>query len=110
MMRKIQSRAPRRSSEIADEEDAGAEAVDFRRQAEVPVHCQRRETDIHAVEKIRDVEHAEKRNQPPRGFGEHGVGGGQCAVSQYCRRGPLYEPAAKWLRLTNINKFRGGLS
>ena len=50
--------------EIADEEDRGAEAVDIGREAEVAVHRQRREAEVHAVDQTDDVEHEDERQQP----------------------------------------------
>ena len=61
MMRAIQMRAPNLlqhevardlEQEIADEEDAGAEAEYRRREAEILVHGERGEADIDPVEEI----------------------------------------------------------
>jgi hypothetical protein len=51
------------SEQIADEEDAGAEAVLLRREAQVLVHLQRREADVHAVERAQQHQQDARRNQ-----------------------------------------------
>ena len=61
---------------IADEEDAGAEAEDGRREAEIGVHRQRREADIHPVDEADEIEQPDERDQPPLAFGEDLVFGG----------------------------------
>lgn len=72
MIRAIQSRAPctgenqiARDFEqrVPEEEDAGAEAVDRGTQAEVAVHLQRGEPDIHSVQERDDIEDEQKGDQ-----------------------------------------------
>ena len=55
---------------VADEEDAGAEAVDGGAEAEVGVHLQRREADVDAVEPGDDVEQQQERQEPPPDLGQ----------------------------------------
>src|SRR3989449_7381419 len=50
---------------IAQKEDAGAKAVDSRREAERLIHLQRREADVDPIEIRDDVQEEEKRNQTP---------------------------------------------
>ena len=50
--------------EIPDEEDAGAEAEDGVREAEVAGHLQRGVADVDAVQVVEHVQHEEKRHQP----------------------------------------------
>ncbi len=56
--------------EIADEEDAGAGSEHRRREAEILVHGERGEADIHPVEEIHRVAKDEKREEPARGLGD----------------------------------------
>ena len=56
--------------EVANEEDAAADAVGILGDAEVLVHRQCGEAHIDAVKKAGDIEHAQKREQPPRGLCE----------------------------------------
>ncbi len=81
MMRAIQTRAPTRarmrllgtsSSVYEHEEDAGPEAVDGGAEAEVAVHVERREADVHAVEIGHDVEQEQERDEPPAYRGHRG--------------------------------------
>ncbi len=78
MMRAIQMRAPNRcereiardlEQDIADEEDAGAGAEHRGREAEILVHGERGEADIHPVEEIHRIAEAEKRDEAARGLG-----------------------------------------
>jgi hypothetical protein len=55
---------------VAKKKDAGSKTVDRGREAQILVHGQRRETDIHSVEIIREIEQHHEWNQPPRTFGE----------------------------------------
>ncbi len=57
------------TQDIADEEDAGAEAEHFRREAEILVHGERGEADIDPVEEIHRVAEDEERDQAARGLG-----------------------------------------
>src|ERR1700674_1348592 len=53
-----------------NEKDTGSKTVDRGREAQIPVHGQRRETDIHSVEIIRDIKQHHKRDQSPRALDE----------------------------------------
>jgi hypothetical protein len=77
----VQSEIARNLEEdIAHEKDAGAEAEDLRREAEIFIHGERGEADIDAVEEIDRVAEDEKRDQAParlangafRGIPRHG--------------------------------------
>ena len=57
--------------QIADKEDAAAEAEHLCREAEILVHGQGGEADIHAVDVIDHVQHHRERDQAPRAFGEN---------------------------------------
>ena len=54
--------------EVTEEENAGAEPVNVRGQAEILVHRQRRKRDVGAVDVGDAVEHNDQRQQPPRYF------------------------------------------
>ena len=54
--------------EIADEEDARTNSEGGRRQADVLVHRQGGEADVHAIEIGSEITPDEKRNEPPRNF------------------------------------------
>ncbi len=56
--------------QIADEEDAGAGAEHRRREAEILIHGESGETDIHPVEEIHRVAEAKKREEAARGLGD----------------------------------------
>ncbi len=69
--------------EVADEEDAGAPAIDRGREMQILIGRQRREADIHPVDVGDDVAEREDRNEPQheladrRGFDvclRHGIG------------------------------------
>ena len=62
---------------VTDEENAGAEAEDKRREAEIRVHRQRGETDIQPVDDAKEVEQSQERDQPPLAFGEDLFFGGR---------------------------------
>ena len=74
MTRPIQKRAPTlcrmmvegtSKSEVAKEEDAGAEAEHLRRQANISVHGQGGKAYVDAVEKGYEVKQHQERNEPP---------------------------------------------
>src|SRR5216684_1146441 len=71
--------------EIADEEDAGAEAEGGGAQPELAVHLERGETDVDAVEVGDDVEYEEEGNQLPSHAGVRGIFGGEVFVIQSIR-------------------------
>ena len=54
-------------------ENARAEAEHCRRQAEIRVHGERRETDVDAIEEREEVQHAQERNQAPRDLAQDRV-------------------------------------
>ena len=56
--------------DVADEKNAGAGAVDRRREAEIRIHGKRGVADIHPVEEIHRVAETEKGNEPARGLGD----------------------------------------
>ena len=55
---------------ITEKENAGTEAKHCRAKAEIGVHLQARETDIHPIQPGDNVKHKEKRDQPPRHFAQ----------------------------------------
>jgi hypothetical protein len=57
--------------EIAEEEDAGAEAEHGRREAEILVHGQRRETDVHAVDEGNEVQEHDERDDAQRDLAQY---------------------------------------
>jgi len=50
---------------VADKEDAGAEPEYRRAEAELMVHAQRGEADVHAVHVIDDEQHEQQRHEAP---------------------------------------------
>src|SRR6185436_3356445 len=60
---------------VADEEDAGAEPEPRGRQAEVRVHGERREADVHAIEEGEEIEHAQQWDESPRCFAQDCIAG-----------------------------------
>jgi hypothetical protein len=58
--------------DVAEKEDPGAEAEHRRREAEVLVHVERGEADIHPVEEVDRVGEAEERDQADNGFADRG--------------------------------------
>jgi hypothetical protein len=55
--------------DVADKEDAGPGAEDGRREAEIRVHGERGEADIHSVEEVHHIAEAEKGKEAARGLG-----------------------------------------
>jgi hypothetical protein len=62
---------------VRHEEDARPEAVDRRREAEVAVHVEGREADVHAVEVGDDVEQEQERDEAPAQGRDGSDGGGR---------------------------------
>ena len=60
--------------EVADEEDARAEAVHRVGELQRLLHAQLGESDVDAVEIGRDVAQEQQRDQPPRHLAVHGIG------------------------------------
>src|SRR6267154_4319855 len=56
--------------QIADEEQARAEAEDRGREREILVHGERGEADIQPVDDADEIEQRHQRYEPPRGLGE----------------------------------------
>jgi len=48
---------------IADEKNTGAQTVDVRGEAQVPVHLRRCETHVDPIDEGREIQHGHERNQ-----------------------------------------------
>jgi len=59
--------------EIAEKENACAEAIRARRQADILIHRQSGEADVHAIEERDEVQQAQERQQPQRGLANDGA-------------------------------------
>ena len=55
---------------ITEKENTGTETKHCRAKAEISIHLQARETDIHPVQPSDNIKHKEKWNQPPRHFAQ----------------------------------------
>ena len=89
---------------VAEEENAGAEAVGHVRESERGVHLQRCEADVDAIEVRHDVEQEEERDQAATGFGD-GVAAVEVVATMGVRyytgvRGPITTAPESRARVT----------
>ena len=76
---------------VAQKEHAGAESVCRPAEPQVAVHVERRETDVHAIQIVRDVQHEHERDEttgdPPQRRGFECGGGGRVSHRGAAARG-----------------------